>query len=100
MKSDEKVFCEVPTPGKVGTNIPRWKYELVRDAILTLLDEHGEQGILFKELPEAVKQKLPEKELAELGSVTWHVTTVKLDLETKGLIRKAHNKSPQRLVLT
>ena len=93
----EKIVCETPTPGKKPTRIDRWKYAAVRRAILNALPREGE-GVLFKELPGLVEKRLSGDELMRLGSVGWYTTTVKLDLEVRGEIRRIENASPQRLL--
>ena len=81
--------------GKTGVNIERVKYDPVRQAIIASV---GESGVLaFKELPGAVASPLP----ADFdGSVGWYTTTVKLDLEARGLIERVPGKTPQILRLT
>ncbi len=95
----QKIFCETPAEGKAGTQIPLWKYQAVRAAILDAVKEAGSGGITFASLPDAVVQKLSDDDRAKLGSVSWHVTTVKLDLEVKGELKRLERKSPQRLIL-
>ena len=96
MRDEAKVVCETPTPGKQPTRIARWKYDAVREAILTALPREGE-GVEAKELPEFVENVLQPGDLADLGSVTWYTVTVKLDLEVKGLIERVPGSKPQRL---
>lgn len=93
----EMVACETPTPGKKPTNIPRWKYEAVQRAILKAVPSKG-KGILFKELPDIVGTYLQQDEKEKLGSITWHTTCVKLDMEVKGEISRVSGVSPQRLL--
>jgi hypothetical protein len=75
---------------KQGVNISRQKYETIRQAILCVLE--GQKEITFMKLSRAV-----EKELNGSfdGSVTWYVTTVKLDLEARGTIKRVPNSRPQ-----
>lgn len=75
---------------KQGVNISRQKYETVRQAILCVLER--EKQITFMNLSRAV-----EKELKGNfdGSVTWYVTTVKLDLEARGTIKRVPSSRPQ-----
>ena len=75
---------------KQGVNISKEKYELIRDAILCVLQE--EKEITFMKLSRAV-----EKEVNGNfdGSVTWYVTTVKLDMEARGQIKRVPNSRPQ-----
>ncbi len=94
---EDRTLCETPTPGKKPTTIPTWKYDAVRRAILAVVPKR-EPGLAFSELSDRVAAKLPAKAKAELGSIMWHVTTVKLDLEVKGEIRRVAKSSPQRLV--
>ena len=91
-----KVTCSTPTPGKAPVRIEAWKYDCVRRALLAALPRGGE-GLRFADLPGIVRRALTARELRELGSVTWYVTTVKLDLEVRGSIRRIPG-SPQRLV--
>lgn len=93
----ERIVCETPTPGKKPTTIPRWKYDLVRNAILDAVPAK-EPGLRFSELPAAVAERISEEQLEELGSVAWHTTTVKLDLEVKGEIARVKGSGPQQLV--
>lgn len=98
VRSTEQVVCETPRPARKPTRIDRWKYDAVRRAILRALEESG-GGLSFEELPRHVERLLADRERTELGSITWHTTTVKDDLEGKGEIRRAPDSKPQRLVL-
>jgi len=95
--SDEKVVCETPTPGKQPTRIHKWKYEAVRRAILKAVPKKGE-GVLFKDLSKQVSGFLSAEEKADLGSIGWYTTCVKLDMEVKGEIKRLAGSSPQMLV--
>lgn len=88
----DRILTLHPT-GKQGVNIERAKYDAVRDAILDSIRQAGEMR--FADLPDAVGQRLPHFE----GSVGWYTTTVKLDLEARGLIARVASVSPQRLRL-
>jgi hypothetical protein len=96
LSNDEKVLCETPTPGKQPTRIDRWKYDLVRSAILAALPSNNE-GIEFRDLPALVEQYLDPAELENLGSVSWYTTSVKLDMEVKAEIERVPGSKPQRL---
>jgi len=98
-KSDEKVTLLNPKPGVGNTNMARWKYNAYREAILKALAQ-AEPDLAFKELPDHTRRNLPPDQLDRLGSITWHVTSVKLDLEAGGLIERVPGKQPQRLRLT
>lgn len=80
--------------GKRGVNIDKDKYETIREAILNVLEPVDE--IAFRALPPAVAKQLPEFD----GSVSWYTTTVKLDLEARGLIERVPDVTPQHLRLT
>ena len=75
---------------KQGVKISKEKYEIIRKAILCVLQ--AEKEITFMNLSRAV-----EKEVSGNfeGSVTWYVTTVKLDLEARGQIKRVTNSRPQ-----
>ena len=75
---------------KQGVNISREKYEMIRKAILCVLEEKKE--ITFMNLSRAV-----EKEVNGNfdGSVMWYVTTVKLDMEARGEVKRVSNSRPQ-----
>ena len=80
---------------KQGVNISKTKYEVIRKAILCVLET--EKEISFMNLSRAV-----EKEVNGTfeGSVTWYVTTVKLDLEARGIVKRVPNSRPQLVKLT
>lgn len=88
-----------PEPGKSAPRIPRSKYDAVRRAILDAVPA-GEPGLAFAELPGAVREALSAEALRSLGSVNWHTTVVKLDLEARGELRRIRGARPQRLVRT
>jgi hypothetical protein len=93
----ERIEALHPDPEKAGVRIHRWKYEAVREAILSVLPSQ-EPGLLFKELPARVRGALSTDALSDLGSVGWYTTTVKLDLEARGEISRVAGSRPQRLV--
>lgn len=98
MIEEDRVICRTPTEGREGvTRIPRWKYDCIRRAILETLDE-SETGIVrFKDLCEAVRGRLTSNQLAKLGSVMWHVTSVKLNMEVEGELMRVPGAKPQAL---
>lgn len=96
-KQQDMVRCETPTPGKQPVRIPAWKYAVVRKGILKVVSRR-EPGIVFRELPAAVAKTLTARQRADLGSITWHTTVVKLHMEVVGEIRRIGGSSPQRLV--
>lgn len=90
---EEKILTLHPD-GKQGVNISRAKYDLIRGAILNVIEQEGE--IPFKELPAAVEANL---DAPFEGSFNWYVTTIKLDLEARDLIERIPGSRPQRLRL-
>ncbi len=81
--------------GKQGVNIERSKYDQIREAILRSIGERGEMP--FADLAQAVTVNLAEP---FDGSIGWYTTTIKLDLEARGLIERVPGQSPQRLRLS
>ena len=79
---------------KQGVNINKEKYDIIRKAILSTLNRQKE--ISFMNLSRAV-----EKEVNGTfdGSVMWYVTTVKLDLEARGEIKRVPHSRPQLVKL-
>jgi len=75
---------------KQGVNINREKYEIIRKAILSILRTQKE--MTFMALSRAVEKDVRGK---FEGSVTWYVTTVKLDLEARGAVKRVPNSRPQ-----
>jgi hypothetical protein len=89
---EERMMTMHPEEGKQGVNIEMAKYVEIRAAILETLANHGE--ITFKGLTQEVLDRLED---SFEGSVSWYVTTVKLDLEARGVIERVAGSRPQRL---
>jgi hypothetical protein len=79
---------------KQGVKISREKYEIIRKAILCVMQTQKE--ITFMNLSRAVEKEVNGN---FEGSVTWYVTTVKLDLEARGQIKRVTNSRPQLVKL-
>lgn len=93
----EKVSCRTPADGKSGvTNIPKWKFDTCRRAILATL---ADGNVAFKDLSDLVADRLTDEERAKVGSVGWHVTSVKLEMEVRGEIARLNATGPQILCL-
>ena len=91
----ERVACRTPAEGRDGvTNIPAWKFEAVRRAIL---DELAEGDIVNKDLRDRVGARLSAEDLANLGKLGWHVVTVKLEMEVRGEIARLPGSGPIKL---
>ncbi len=91
----DKILTRHPDAGKSGVRISKVKYDAVREAILDAIRASGE--ITFTGLTEAVGKVLTGR---FDGSVSWYVTTVKLDLEARGVIERVPKSKPQRIRLT
>ncbi len=99
MPKEPRVVCHTPTPGKKPTSVPVWKYRAVCAAVLQAVPEAA-PGVEAKTLPSRVAELLSEDVRGRLGSVAWHTTTVKLDMEVRGLIERLPSARPQRLIKT
>ena len=98
MTDNARIVCETPTPGKKPTRIHRWKYDLLRGIILDILTGSAD-GVEFRALPDLIDTRLSAEQKANLGSVSWYTTTVKLDMEVKRDIERIPRVTPQRLRL-
>ncbi len=91
----EKVACRTPAKGRDGvTNIPAWKFDAVRGAILEAL---ADGPVFYKDLNDAVAEQLDSETLEGLGKLGWHVVTVKLEMEVRGEIARLDVKGPQQI---
>lgn len=75
---------------KQGVNISREKYEIICETILSVL--RAQKEMTFRNLTRAVEKEVNGN---FEGSVTWYVTTVKLDLEARGLVKRVPGSRPQ-----
>lgn len=89
--------CRTPTTNGV-TNIPTWKFDLLRGHILDILRESGGAGFPMADLSAALAPRLTEDETARLGKLGWHMMAVKLELEVAGEIARMPGVTPQKLV--
>lgn len=96
MNHAETVTCQTPSPGKAATRIVRWKYDLVRGAILRILHRSPE-GVRFKELAQRVEHELSSDDRERLGSLSWYTTVVKLDMECRGELMRETDRNGQLL---
>lgn len=91
---EKKILTRRPDKTKQGVNISKYKYDTIREQIITILRENGE--VVFKDLPTIVKRKLK----GEFdGSFSWYTTVVKLDLEARKIIERVPKTTPQRIRL-
>ena len=98
MNNSDRILTLHPE-GKQGVNIERRKYDTMQRALLAVIPRDA-PGVRFTELSQLVRERLPKTVYPPDASVSWHVTTIKLDLEARGLIARLPGKGPQRLVRT
>lgn len=90
MASEELFLTIRLEPAKQGVSIEKQKYTVVQQAILHNLRAYG--PMTFTQLGTLVEEELSE---SFPGAVTWYYTTVKLDLEARGEVRRVPNSRPQ-----
>lgn len=96
--TEDRVACRTPAEGRDGTsNIPVWKYEAVSAAIRSVLKDAGPEGMLNKDLRDAVEARMGAEDLANLGKLGWHVVTVKLEMEVRGEVVRLPGKGPLKI---
>ena len=88
----EKISTKHPL-GKSGKNIDRKKYDTLRNAILSALQNND---LTHTELVSRINKNLKGK---FSGNINWYAETVKLDLEARKLIERTTSK-PQKYRLT
>lgn len=91
---DRQEILNVNTGRSDGT-IAKDKYDAMKKALLKVIPRR-KAGVPFKGLADRVREHLPA-EVFEGASIGWYVTTVKLDLEARGLIERVPGHSPQHL---
>lgn len=91
---EEKILACHPEKGKQGVKISKAKYEQMRAVLVKILRARGE--ITFTELAVAANEHLQGK---FDGSIMWYVTTVKLDLEARKVIKRVPKTKPPLLKL-
>ena len=84
MTAGDKVPCRTPT-GRTATNVPAWKFDACRAAIL---HEIGDGEVRASALARAAGRHLGAEAREGLGSLPWHVTTVRLEMEVRGELRR------------
>lgn len=92
---EKKIQTLNPDPAKKGVNIDKMKYDMIKSAIVQILEEEGE--ISFQDLMARVETNLEDK---FSGSISWYYTTVKLDLEARGFLERLPDRRPQMLRLS
>ena len=91
--SEDRILTMHPQ-GKKGVNILMSRYLFIKKYILDTIAKEGE--ITFSDLAD---RAVDEISASFDGKVLWYITTVKLDLEARGLIERIPRTSPHRLRL-
>jgi hypothetical protein len=94
-RTDRKFKTLNVNPGAGGVRIDLGRYEAVKKAILLAVPRNM-AGIAFKDLSRAVAARVP-RTLFRGASIRWYTTTVKLDLEARGVIERTPNVKPQHV---
>jgi hypothetical protein len=90
-ETDSKVAIEnVVSPGHVQ-RVDRVKYTAMRDALIGVLPT-GEPGMTVADAKTALLPHLPEALFPGGDKAGWWLKAVQLDLEAKGVIRRAASK--------
>ncbi len=93
-RAEARILTKHPDKTKQGVAISKAKYETIRAAIVKALRAKGE--MTFADLSRAVSKALKGK---FEGSIGWYVTTVKLDLEARKVLRRLPGPGLQRIRL-
>jgi len=88
---DDKIEIEnVNKPGK-SERVDRAKYLAMRKALLAALPDEA-PGLTVPDAKEALLPLLPDELFPEGATAGWWLKAVQLDLEAKGVIRRAPRK--------
>jgi hypothetical protein len=90
MAVEEPFLTIHPDATKQGVRIEKAKYDAMRIAILENLQRHG--AMTFTQLGALLEDFMQG---GFDGSLLWYYTTVKLDLEARGEIRRVPGSKPQ-----
>lgn len=91
----DRTPCRTPE-GSSATNIPTWKFDACRDALLA---ELAAGPVPAREIAKRAGSRLTEEDRANLGSLGWHMTTVRLELEVRGEVERVPGVKPVTLRL-
>ena len=94
MSDNSEKIMTLNLNGKQGVNILKSRYDMMKDSIITILNDKGQVSL-------AELGTLVEKDLANTfdGKIGWYLMAVKLDLEARGILVRVPNKVPQSLTL-
>ncbi len=94
MNTNHSKILTLNPNSKKGVNMDLVKYDRIKNAILQILSYKNE--LLTTELSQQVKEQLEGKFDGKIG---WYFMAVKLDLESRRIIKKVPNKTPQMLTI-
>ncbi|MFW5691140.1 MAG: DUF6958 family protein [Chloroflexota bacterium] len=94
MPDEEGKVTALHPDGKQPTRIDADKYITIRQAIIEGLRGHA--AVALQDLTANIEDAISDD---FEGSVRWYVTTVKLDLEARGMVERVPDVSPQHLRL-
>lgn len=93
--SEERTACRTPNDGGTSaTNIPKWKFDVIRAAILQAL---GQGAVANAKLTDAIRPLIGADDLEKIGKLGWHMMAVKLELEVRGEIRRQPGVKPMMM---
>lgn len=92
---DDKIEIEnIISPGRTS-RVDRAKYEAMRDGLLAVLPREA-PGLKVPDAKQALLPRLPDDLFPQGGKAGWWLKAVQLDLEAKGVIKRAPGR-PVRL---
>lgn len=92
MAQEEKILTLHPQ-GKQGVNISKLKYDQVKEVVLNVIKE--KDNITFSDMIDIANDILVSQRFD--GKPMWYITSVKLDLEARGVIVRVLKTSPHQL---
>lgn len=93
MPEDKIEIENVNTPGRTE-RVDRAKYTAMREALLAVLPDRV-PGLKVADAKQALLPRLPEALFPQGKTAGWWLKAVQLDLEAKGVIRRADAKPVQ-----
>jgi len=91
---DDKIEIEnFSSPGRTE-RVNRAKYEAMRDALLAVLPDTA-PGLKVPDAKAALLPLLPDDLFAQGATAGWWLKAAQLDLESKGIIKRASSKPVQ-----
>lgn len=82
-----KIECRSPNGLRDNKMMYEWKYDRVREVILSVLPE-GDEGMPFPELRETAEKQFKRGESDTIGKLSWFIETVTLEMETRGELER------------